>query len=738
MNSARENDQYMLRHLVAHLVSAAAGEDRPRHLHMLTQVLSDLRFMDAKIGALGVDSLLNDLSLAIERCGLAGLEPLRRVIEDEAPNLRGASRLGAPALVPQQIRNRAQFGSTAAVAAAAQQRLTELGEAYLALDWRTGRGLLRSLHLSAPGGVVEPVAMTDDSRFGVTQSRDGVLTLWDLDSGTSLRGLGRKGPLRSLAIASAARLVVCDCPAEGRMLLWKLDTGEHVDHLTAAGAIQAIAVTADGSGAVTATADGLLQVWDLRHGRELRRMRHEGELPVLHLGTSRDGGRISSASPNGELRCWDSGTGRQVAGLTMTAGWEAVAVTPDGRRAVVAVTERRPPRLWHLHVWDVEARKLVQLISTEGGSRVRLAITPDGRRAICGFSGGAVTIWDLDDGACAAAYEAQPGVYEVAMTHGGRRALSASSDGSACQVQVWDADGGRRVGGGHQKMVWALAAGPAGRHVASASEDHTVKLWESATGAEVRTLTGHLLGVRAVAMTPDGRHVVSVCSAGEVRRWDLWQSGETGSPSLRQEAYTSAIAPDGSLLCLASGGVTRVLDLPGGAERGRLHQEGRVHRIAVTCDATRAVVASRNEADLGQGWSVATWDLTRCAELCRLPVPGVGRWWITALAASGDGRRAVAGLSDGRILIWEVESGAATGAVQMHHDSVFAIAALPGERFAVSSGEDRSLVVWDLATGQPVATAYVDAVATAIAAVPGRVLFGDGNGDLQCMELVEG
>jgi WD40 repeat protein len=49
--------------------------------------------------------------------------------------------------------------------------------------------------------------------------------------------------------------------------------------------------------------------------------------------------------------------------------------------------------------------------------------------------------------------------------------------------------------------------------------DNTVRVWELATGKEVRRFTGHEDWVRSVAVTPDGRYVVSGSDDNTVRVW---------------------------------------------------------------------------------------------------------------------------------------------------------------------------------------------------------------------------
>ncbi|MFN6305885.1 MAG: protein kinase domain-containing protein [Microcystis sp.] len=76
---------------------------------------------------------------------------------------------------------------------------------------------------------------------------------------------------------------------------------------------------------------------------------------------------------------------------------------------------------------------------------------------------------------------------------------------------------------GHSNVVWSVAYSPDGRYLASGSWDKTIKIWEVATGKELRTLTGHSEAVYSVVYSPDGRYLASGSSDKTIKIWRVGQ-----------------------------------------------------------------------------------------------------------------------------------------------------------------------------------------------------------------------
>jgi WD40 repeat protein len=324
---------------------------------------------------------------------------------------------------------------------------------------------------------------------------------------------------------------------------------------------------------------------------------------------------------------------------------ESTALTPSIISPVASSTPQPPasPR-------ENVIPQTVRTLEGHTGAVTAVAVTPDGRRAVSGSLDNTLLVWDLKSGETERALEGHGGVVRaVAVTRDGRRAVSGSGDSS---LQVWDLESGQMVLTlkGHRREVDGVAVTPDGRHAVSASEDQTLRVWDLKSGKTVRTLKGHTAGVLAVAVTPDGRHAVSGSLDKTLRVWDL----ESGQTVRTLEGHTDvveavAVTPDGRRAVSGSlDNTLRVWDLESGQTVRTLEGHTRtVLTVAVTPDGRRAVSGSLDN-------TLRVWDL-ESGQTLRMLEGHTG--WVNAVAVTPDGRHAVSGSSDDTLRVWDLESG---------------------------------------------------------------------------------
>ncbi|MBI4752508.1 MAG: hypothetical protein HY774_28790, partial [Acidobacteria bacterium] len=329
------NDGYFFERLPSHLAQAGLKEE-------LRNLLFDYRWMEAKLGYLGVAALMADYQTTSDaevRLIYQTLQLSSHILNKDRKQLRS------------QLWGRlAGFSSPNTQALLNQTRETSQ-ETWLRPNFAC---------LTTPGGPllftldghqysVTAVAIFPDGKRIVSGSANGILKIWDLETRAELATFrGHTGEVTAVAVLPDGRRLV-SASRDETLKVWEVETGAELATFTGhTSGVKAVAVLPDGRRLVSASDDQTLKIWNVETGAELATFTGHTS-GVTAVAVLPDGRRLVSAAGDGTLKVWEVETGTELATFTgHTSGVTAVAVLPDGRRLVSASWDHT------LKVWAVE------------------------------------------------------------------------------------------------------------------------------------------------------------------------------------------------------------------------------------------------------------------------------------------------------------------------------------------------------------------------------------------------
>ena len=428
------------------------------------------------------------------------------------------------------------------------------------------------------------------------------------------------------------------------------------------------------------------------------------------------------------------------------------AFSPDGTQIAIGY-RNGPARLWSIFSESTEAELSPFL---HGGPATRVIFSPDGKLlATSGWSNIAI-LWDVDTRTVRFTFKHEDAVRAILFSPDGRHLATGSLDAT---TKLWDVETGKQFRSfahpeyrkpvtfpsGHTEIyneggIRCIAFSPDGQFLATGgmNKDRSVKLWDIGLGKELWSIT-HEESAKSITFSPDGMLVATRVGSdlanvlrvedGTTIVLDLgteaWVRGDARkSPAQHtSEGGRVGFSPNGKhLINLGANNTIRVRDIETGASVQTLTGTGGYTKTMGFSSAGNYLGIRIRYENAVELWSEET--------IARFP----HEMRVMTAELSGDGALLATGGRDNKVRLWDVETEKLHQTLSGHIGPIQGLAFSPDGTLLVSSGGhnweelegddgitytfssresvvDKTAKVWDVATGENIATfEHLDAV----------------------------
>jgi WD40 repeat protein len=586
------------------------------------------------------------------------------------------------------------------------------------------------------------VDISQDGRTIASSSDDGTIRYWDAYTSECLHLMeGHKGAVYSVAFNNPVANRIVSGGRDRLANVWEVESGLCL--LTLSGhndCVQCVCYNQSGTMIATGSKDRTVMLWDSVSGNNMATLdRHSGVITCLAFMKTSD--MLLSGSEDDSICLWDTTTQTVVKSYAgHTKAVTSLSVNGDGSKFVSASRDKC------IRVWDTETGQTLSVLERHSNRVTSVSINTTGTRIVSACDDNHILLWDTASCEVIKSFLHQP-VTAVKFSHAGDRFVSGSF---VKTVNLWDVSAHASFEQSLKTVnssstveqmskfekvahcVLSICFSDSGRWIVSGNAEHTIYVWDSATGILHSVLgngetehEGPVTSVCCVTVVPETisskhatdsdksvqpqQHVISGSSDHTVKIWDLFTGELLSSLQLETVVTTVCVNRQGTTLVVgAENKDILVYDYPNHNETPRVACVG--HLDVALCstftgDGKTLTVGTEN-------FSIHNFNPVTGVQT-RVFMGHTNR--VNCVCYSRDSAYLVSGSSDKTIRVWDTrivpkkkDKDADDEDEELdkpliltgHAVSITAVAVANFDNYVVSSSVDKSVRIWDLHTGE--------------------------------------